>query len=53
MSDAGPDRITQLEKVILSDGNKTDFPAIGAMIEMHYSGYLYDKNNAPEYKGKK
>ncbi|KAJ5892847.1 hypothetical protein N7504_009538 [Penicillium tannophilum] len=48
------DRIEKLEKVDGTPGNKTDFPAIGAMIEMHYTGYLFDpKNEANAFKGKK
>lgn len=47
-------RITELKKIVVTDGNKTNFPAIGAMIEMHYTGYLFDpKNEANDFKGKK
>ncbi|KAJ6084381.1 peptidyl-prolyl cis-trans isomerase [Penicillium sp. IBT 16267x] len=51
-SGPGPERLEELKKIVISDGNKTDFPPIGAMIEMHYTGCLYDKD-APNFMGKK
>ncbi|KAJ5631577.1 uncharacterized protein N7484_011677 [Penicillium longicatenatum] len=48
----GPAQIEELTKRPISAGNNTDFPANGAMIEMHYTGCLYDPN-APNYMGKK
>ncbi|KAJ5935571.1 peptidyl-prolyl cis-trans isomerase [Penicillium verhagenii] len=44
--------IEEFQKVIISEGNKTDYPPIGAMIEMHYTGCLYDAD-APNNMGTK
>ncbi|KAJ5929593.1 peptidyl-prolyl cis-trans isomerase [Penicillium verhagenii] len=44
--------IEKFEKVLISEGNKTDYPPIGAMIEMHYTGCLYDAE-APNNMGTK
>lgn len=42
----------EFKKILISAGNKVDFPAIGAMIEMHYTGCLYD-SDAPNNMGTK
>ncbi|KAJ5659230.1 hypothetical protein N7507_005681 [Penicillium longicatenatum] len=44
--------LTEFKKVLISAGNKVDFPAVGAMIEMHYTGCLYDAK-APNGMGQK
>lgn len=39
-------------KNLIQEGDKTNYPPVGSMIEMHYSGYLYDSTKADK-KGKK
>lgn len=44
--------LIDFKKILISAGNKVDFPAVGAMIEMHYTGCLYDEK-APNNMGTK
>lgn len=39
-------------KTLIQEGDKTNYPPVGSMIEMHYSGYLYDPSK-PDNKGNK
>ncbi|KAJ5734317.1 hypothetical protein N7493_003103 [Penicillium malachiteum] len=39
-------------KTTVEAGNGVDFPRDGALIDMHYTGYLYDASQ-PDGKGKK
>ncbi|KAJ5632327.1 hypothetical protein N7490_008666 [Penicillium lividum] len=44
--------LKEFAKILISPGNKVDYPAIGSMVEMHYDGRLYDEK-AENGMGKK
>ena len=40
-----------LQKDLISEGNKKDYPQRGDEVTIEYTGWLYD-NNAPKNRGK-
>lgn len=40
------------EKTVLSPGNGTDMPAVGANVKIDYTGWLRDPSNSDHEKGK-
>jgi FKBP-type peptidyl-prolyl cis-trans isomerase len=42
----------QLQKQVIKEGDRTNYPKVGADVEMHYTGWLYDASAANnQYRG--